>query len=96
MKLRKVKIEKIKEQAKEQEIDDSQPKSIKNLLSIFGGSNDAKPVSRPMIKRTVTEDGNIGKTGKNALRKAATKLEEDVIEDEEPKPIQEEVQQEHG
>lgn len=82
VKLRKVKIEKIKEQAKEQEIDDSQPKSIKNLLSIFGGSNDVKPVSRPMIKRTVTEDGNIGKTGKNALRKAATTIEEDVIEDE--------------
>ena len=47
-----------------------------------------------MIKRTVTEDGNVGKTGKNALRKAFTTVDDEGNETEQSKPIQEEVQEE--
>jgi len=70
VKLRKVKIEKIRGDAQQkEEIDDGQPKSIKSLLSIFGGGNDdnAKKTG-PKYSRTLVEEGTVGKTGRNAKK----------------------------
>jgi len=88
VKLRKVKIEKIKKETQQIDaVDDGQPKSVKDLLSIFGGANNAKRKSSVIIKRTVIEEGNVGKTGKKAGANAKADADGEGSETEKFEPI---------
>jgi len=60
IKLRKVKIERIRQETEEKnEIDDSKPKSIKDLLSVFGGNGAVAKKPAVIVKKTVIEEGNL-------------------------------------
>ena len=50
----------------EDQVDDSQPKSVKDLMKLFSNNASNSSESTVTIKRTVIDEGNIGKTGKNA------------------------------
>lgn len=79
IKLRKVKVERIKVESKqEQDFDNNEPKSIKQLMSMFNKPKDDKPKDEYITKKTVLEAGNIGASG--VFRPKKKKVDESGIE----------------